>query len=202
MDYLSLRKYRRLPSPVDRDINPPKKLTRLRSKRRPAMDIDFIHNGPMQTEREFVEFYINDVPLSELLDTFYKTKGSILDNSIGLLGSFENKNSELIKVKQLLGKSISDKEIRQLYPEDWTDSEFQHYLWEMREELSDPEILIYGCPVCGDYECGGIAIKIDKTVDAFVWTIIDEDKRLTFEFDIYQYFDLFNRYIRELERKS
>jgi hypothetical protein len=44
-------------------------------------------------DREFLEFFVNDKPLSELLDKFYGIKGSILDNWIGILGSFGNHKS-------------------------------------------------------------------------------------------------------------
>ena len=99
-------------------------------------------------------------------------------------------------------KNISDKEIRQVYPSEWSNKEFQCYLEKTRQKLADPEVIIYCCAECGDYDCGGIKAKIDKTDNAFVWTITEEDKRLKFEFDKYQYFDLFDKYLRQLEKKD
>lgn len=200
MDTLSLRKYLRKGSLVDRDTASLKQLSK--SKRLPTGNTTLSYKGVVKSEREFLEFFVNDKPLSEILDKFYETKGSILDNWIGKLGSSVNKKAEILKVKQLIGKTISDKEIRQVYPSEWSDEEFQWYLAKEREELSNPEVIIYCCAECGDYDCGGIKAKIDTTENAFVWTITEEDKGLTLEFDKYQYFDLFDKYLRQLEKKD
>lgn len=200
MDTLSLRKYRRQASIDDRDTAPLKQLTK--SKRPPTDNTTLTDKGLVKSEREFLDFFVNDKPLSELLDKFYETKGNVLDNWIGVLGSSVNKKTEIVKVKQLIGKTISDKEIRQAYPPEWSDNEFQWYLEKTREELADPEVIIYCCAECGDYDCGGIKAKIDRTDNTFVWTITEDDKRLTFEFDKYQYLDLFHKYLRQLEKKD
>ena len=197
MDKLSLRKYHRSSSIVDKNVNSLRKLAK--SKRLATGNTSLTPDGLVRTEGTFLEFYINDEPLSKLLDKFYAKKGSILDNWIGVLGWSVNKKSDTVKVKRLLGKNISEKEIREMYPAEWSNSEFRYYLEKEREELSDPEIIIYCCAECGDYECGGITVQINKTDDAFVWTIRDEDKHLTFKFDKYQYFDLFDRYLRKLK---
>ena len=109
-----------------------------------------------------MEFYINDIPLTELLNTFYNNKGTILDNWIGVLGWTTNLSAEIVKIKQLLGKNISDKEIRRVFPASWTETEFETYLDKYRDELSNPEIIIYCCVECGDYDCGGISVLINK----------------------------------------
>ena len=198
MDYLSLKKYTRPRSIVDRNINSLRKLTK--SKKLPTGNSKLTSDGLVKTETSFLEFYINDEPLSKLLDKFYGTDGSILDNWIGVLGWTVNKKTDIVKVKQLLGKNISDKDIKEMFPAEWTDNEFQNNLENVREELSDPNIIIYCCAECGHYQCGGITVRIKKTDDAFVWTLRNEDKRLTFRFDKYQYFDLFDQYIRKLEK--
>ena len=189
MDTLSLKKYNRQSFLVDKDTVPLKQQSK--SKRLPA-----------KSEKEFLEFCINDKPLSELLDELYGTKESTLDNWIGVLGSSENHKAEIMKVKQLTRKSISDNEIRQAYPSEWSESEFQWYLEKTKEELSDPEVIIYCCAECGDYDCGGIKAKIVKTENTFMWIITEKNKQLTFEFDKYQYFDVFDKYIRQLEKKA
>jgi hypothetical protein len=200
MDTLSLKKYYRQGALVDREINLLKQLSK--SKRRQAGNTTLTHKGLVKSERDFLEFFVNGNPLSELLDKFYEEKGTILDNWIGVLGSSINKKAEILKVKHLLGKAISDKEIRQVYPLEWSDDEFQWYLEKEREELSDPEVIIYCCAECGDYDCGGIKAKIDKSDISFLWTFSQEDKHLRFEFDKYQYFDLFDTHLRQLEKKD
>lgn len=200
MDTLSLQKYHRQGSIAARDTASLGQVSK--SKRLPTGNTTLTHKGLVKSEREFLEFFVNDKPLSELLNKFYEIKGSVLDNWIGILGSSLNKKAEILKVKQLIGKTISDKEIRQVYPYEWSDEEFQWYLEKAREEIADPEVIIYCCAECGDYDCGGIKAKIDKTDNAFLWTITEESKSLTFEFDKYQYFELFDKYLRQLEKKD
>jgi hypothetical protein len=200
MDNLSLRKYHIRGLLVYKAITSLKRLSK--SKKLPTGNTTLTDKGVEKSEREFLEFYINDTPLSELLDKFYGIKGSILDNWIGILGSFENHKSEIIRVKQLLGKTISDKEIRQTYPSEWSNDDFQWYLEMTRDELSDPEVIIYCCAECGNYDCGGIKARIDKSDNAFIWTFTEEDKQLVFSFNKYQYFDLFDKYLRQLGKKD
>ncbi len=69
-----------------------------------------------QTNKEFWEYYINDVPLSEQLDIFFQSKESILENWIGSLSTSGNSWNNNIKVKQLLGKKITDEEIKKGFP--------------------------------------------------------------------------------------
>lgn len=185
---------------VDRNLTSLKQLPQ--SGRLPTGTTNLADKGLVKSERAFLEFFINDKPLSALLDEFYETKGSILDNWIGVLGSSVNSQSEILKVKQLLGKTISDQEIRDLYPHEWSDDELQWYLEKTREELADPGTIIYCCAECGDYDCGGIKVKIDKTDNMFTWTIAEEHKRLTFKFDKHQYFDLFDKYLRQPGKKN
>jgi hypothetical protein len=196
MDTLRLQKYNRQGSMVDNEINMLDK--DLSSKKKLSGNVTLTQKGDIKTDKEFLEYFINDKPLSELLDQFYNSKTCILDNWIGALGSSINPKTDIIKVKQLLGKHVTDKEIRQVYPSSWTDKEFKLYLDKNREELENPEILIYCCAECGDYDCGGIAVTIDKTDTSVIWTIHDGNKTLKFEFDKHLYFDVFNRYLRQL----
>jgi hypothetical protein len=196
MDTLSLKKYSRPGSLVDKKVKTLKEVSRGRALRKGNSSLT--EKGLAKSEKEFLEFYINDKPLSELLTTFHEMKGNILDNWIGVLGSFPNRQAEIIKLKQLLMKSISDKEIREVFPADWSESEFQYYLERYHKEISDPNVIIYCCAECGDYDCGGIFTKIEKTDTSFKWTFTEKEKRLSFEFNKYQYFDLFNKYLGQL----
>lgn len=182
MDSLKLQKYQRPDSLADNTK---------KSNKKPK--------GLVRSDKTFLEYFINDKPLSEQLDIFFNTKTSILENWVGALGS-GNSKADIIKVKQLLGKKVSDKEIRDVYPLSWTDDEFQWYLEKHREELDNSEVLIYCCAECGDYDCGGIAVTIDKTENSVVWTVIDDSKVLKFEFDKNLYFDIFNKYLNQISK--
>jgi hypothetical protein len=153
------------------------------------------HRSPF---REFLEFYVNDKPLSELIDELYYTnKKSILNNWTGVFGT-NNPQAQLINVKQLLHKSVSDEEIRNLYT-NLSNDEFPHYLEKTREELANPEIVIYSCAECGDYDCGGVAITINKTDTSIIWTVLESEKQpLRFEFEQYEYYNVLGIYYKQL----
>lgn len=195
MDVLKLKTYRRPASGEDSRIN---SLTKLVKTKKFVPGNTTLHgNGLIKKGIEFLEYFINDTPLSELLNRFYNRKGSILENWVGVLGT-GNPKVDIVKVKQLLGKNVSDKEIRDIYSASWGDDDFQLHLEKYREELADPEILIYCCAECGDYGCGGIAVTIERIENSIVWIIREEDSSLTFAFDKYQYFEEFNRYLKKL----
>ena len=200
MDTLTIKKYHRHASLVDKKINSLKRLSK--ADNLPKGNTSLTKSGSIKTDGEFLEFYINDTPLTELLNSFYNQKGSILDNWVGVLGWTTNLPAEIIKIKQLLGKNISDKEIRQVFPASWTDIEFKYYLDKYRDELANPEIIIYCCAECGDYDCGGIAVSIDKTDNSVIWKIIDKEKMLSFQFDKYQYFDILNNRLNYLQKQA
>ena len=200
MDTLSIKKYHRHALVVDKKINSLKRLSK--ADNLPIGNISLTKSGSIKTDIEFLEFYINDTLLTELLNSFYNQKGSILDNWVGVLGWTTNLPAEIIKIKQLLGKNISDKEIRQVFPASWTDIEFKYYLDKYRDELANPEIIIYCCAECGDYDCGGIAVSIDKTDNSVIWKIIDKEKMLSFQFDKYQYFDILNNRLNYLQKQA
>lgn len=132
--------------------------------------------GLGKPERNFFEFAVNSQPLSTLLTSFYGLKLPLLDNWIGVLGSFNNNDFERIKIKQLLGKEIPPT--------------YQLSI----EELNDPEVILYCCAECGDYECGGFKVKVTKTLETFDWTFTNEQDQLVFSFNKYEYFDVLNQY--------
>jgi hypothetical protein len=197
MDTFSIKKYHRHGSVVDKEINSVKRITN--SDKLPKGNSTLTNKCSIKTYREFLEFFINDVPLTELLNKFYNQKGSVLDNWIGVLGWTTNSQAEIIKLKQLLGKNINDNDIRKVFPASWTDNEFESNLEKYRDELSNPEIIIYCCAECGDYDCGGITVSINKTDSSVIWTIAEKDKTLSFEFDKYLYFDTLQKRIKHLE---
>ncbi|MDF2188529.1 hypothetical protein [Paraflavitalea sp. CAU 1676] len=196
MDRIRLQTYSIHGSVADIKSNPLKKVA---SKKKVTSGHGAVTGSrPAKEDLRFLEYFINDFSLSELLDRFYNDKTSILDSSIGALGS--NPKTDIIKVKQLLGKKVADAEIRQIYPGSWTEEEFEWYLEKHREELANPEVLIYCCAECGDYDCGGIAVLIERTDECVRWVINDSGKSLRFEFDKYQYYEVFNKYLQQISR--
>ena len=200
MDIIELKKYHRKCGLVDEQNTRPKDIL---SKPKTAF-----RNATLTKERlsekptEFYEFFINDKPLSEILTEFCKLDKTLLDNWVGLLGSFSNKKAELNYIKRLILEQISEQEIRDVFPKDlnkfYLDNEIENY----REELADEEIIIYGCAECGDYGCGGFKIKANRQGNQFVWTYNEEEKILQFIFDEHQYFDTFDSYRKTIENEN
>ncbi len=182
MDIIRIKKYRWHGPVIDRKVN---------SLRKAAV------KGIVKTEPEFLEYFVNEVPLSEQLNKFYNSEKGILHNWIGALGFPDQVN--IVKVKQLLGKTVTDKDIRNLYPApDWTDDEFEWYLEKQREELEVPEILVYCCAACGDYDCGGIAVTIDRKEASIIWKFNQNGNTLSFEFDKHSYYNVFKKYLQKI----
>lgn len=154
------------------------------------------HNK-IKTDKDFLDFHIDNIPLVDLLDKFYNQQESLLNNWTCVLGSIST-FAEIIKIKHLLGKRISDKEIRSTFPESCTDGEFEYELIRYRDELADPEIIIYCCATCGGHDCGGITVFIDRTDNSVTWKISDDNKIITFEFDKYNYYDVMNQRLKYL----
>lgn len=153
-------------------------------------------------DRKFYEFYINDKPLSSLITEFCNLDKSLLENWVGVLGSFQNRQSELNKIKRLLLKQISEQEILDIFPKGLDKYYLDHGIEDYKKELADQEIIIYGCAECGDYGCGGYAIKIDKQEELIIWTFNDEGNILQFHFDKHQYFNAFDNYRQLIDKRK
>jgi len=147
-------------------------------------------------QKQFLEYFVNDKPLSTILKEFFQLETSILENWTGALGAI-NAQVDIVKIKQLLGIEVSDEEIKNVYPS-CTEEAFKGLLKAYREELANPVILIYCCPLCGDYYCGGIGITIDKTETLVRWIIYGETQKLLLEFDRAAYLAVFTTYLQSI----
>ena len=197
MDTIELKKYHRTGGLVDEKTTRPKDL--LNKIKTTFGNATLTKDGLTKRPTEFYEFFINDQPLSVILTEFCKLEYSLLDNWVGVLGSFPNRQSELNTIKRLLLKQITEQEIREVFPKDLDKHYLDNGIENYKEELADEEIIIYGCAECGDYGCGGFKIKVDKQHDTVVWTYNDEGNILQFHFDKHQYFSTFDTYRHTLE---
>ena len=151
-------------------------------------------SGATKQYRNFYEFVIDGVPLSTRLDKFHRNKSPLLENLIGMLGSFSS-DSDNFKSKQLLKKSISDAEIRQFFPNFLSKSEIENGVISMRAEFDNENVIIYGCSECGDYECGGYGVKILKLDDSFRWLFDNNGEAIHFDFDKMDYYKVFDKFV-------
>ena len=197
MDTIELKKYQRTGGLVDEQTTRPKDL--LNKIKITFGNATLTKEGFSKRQTEFYEFFINDKPLSDILTTFCSLDNSLLNNWVGVLGSFSNKQSQLNTIKRLLSKQISEQEIREVFPKDLDKHYLDNGIESYKAELADEEIIIYGCAECGDYGCGGFKIKVDKEEDTVVWTYNGEGKILQFHFNKHQYFNTFDTYRQTIE---
>ena len=159
--------------------------------------------GKRKHQQTFKEFFINNKSLSELISNFCGLSEPLTLNWVGVFGFHSTKETENIKINQLLLKPISEKQIIDSLPKQLDKKHLKGYLDNYKNELSDKNVLIYVCGECGDFSCGGVSITISKSDDYFLWTyqsdedeIINPTKTLTFRFDKHQYFATLDEYIR------
>ncbi len=150
----------------------------------------------------FIEFYINDQPLSSLLDSNYNGQDhSVLKNNVGVLGSFQNVPLEIIKVKQLLGQKISDADFAELserLSKVVDECSIEDMMDNVRDELANPQILIYCCAACGDYLCGGVTVEVGIGDENVTWTFNEGNQKAVFVFDKYSYYDTLKSYLSKI----
>ncbi len=172
------------------------------------MDVLSIRAYQRQTDNStkvmtsFLEFFINDKSLSELLDSRFYENGSVLDNWIGVLGWMKNTPAEIVKIKQLMRMHVTDSDIRRIFPNNSTDNEFKNYLQQYRNELANPCVILYCCAQCGDYDCGGIAALLEEEGQTIRWKMGDGKDGLVFTFAKHQYLDVFSERLNDLENRG
>ncbi len=200
MDTIELKKYHRTVGPVVEQTTRPQDIL---SKIKTVFgNFTITKEGPNKRPTEFYEFFINDRPFSKILTEFCKLNNSLLDNWIGVLGSFSNKKSELNAIKRLLLQQITEQEIIDVFPKDLDKYYLDNGIENYRQELADVEIIIYCCVECGDYGCGGFKIKVDKEGEQFLWTYNEEGNILQFHFDQHQYCETFDSYRKIVENEN
>lgn len=157
--------------------------------------MDFLNLKPFNKKagnitHAFLEFCINDTPLSLLLDNCNTYGDSLLLNYTGVLGSEVFANGEWIKLHQLMQKQVTDADIRKAIPNRFSPKETRQLVEEYLHELMAPEVIIYCCAECGDYYCGGIKVIIEVQEATVTWSVCDMPAPLVFTFDKYQYYQV------------
>ncbi len=162
-----------------------------------------VNKTDMQPQISFIEFFINDRPLSTLLDEFYASKHiNTLKNNIGVLGSFGNLPIEIIKVKQLLGKRCIPEdfeEVRELLTRTIDKDRVNDIIDTIKDELSEPGTMVYCCAQCGDYLCGGVNVNILIDENYVKWAFGEEAEILEFVFNKYAYLETMKAYLNKIK---
>jgi hypothetical protein len=150
---------------------------------------------PNVAVHEYVEFIVNNEPLSDLLNRHFDYKPPVLAKFTSTLGTMELASSDQLKVSQLLGQAITEKELEKFFPAKHFDQK------PILEELAQDKVLIYCCAECGDYKCSGIFAKITKGPNSYTWLFEDKGKQLKFEFEKDAYEQVLRDYIESLEEQ-
>ena len=155
------------------------------------------------TLNDFFEFYIDGKPLIQLLFNSIQWKG-YLENYNGLLGTRDKIYDELL-VNSLLNKQVNTNIVKNhfaKYERVITDQQAKGIIYEM--SLMNP--LIYGCKICGDIDCGGINIRVEKSSNSFVWFKYSQKSKKydyqLFEFNKEQYKLVFTNYIKNWKKAT
>lgn len=165
-------------------------------------NVSLTENGIEKSNLNFFEFYIDEIPLSRRLDEFYNNKLPLIDNWVGMLGAFENKEAEKVKIKQLLLKDIKKEDLSNVFPKTLDKRELENCIENYKEELADEEVIVYGCAECGDYQCGGYGVKIDKDNDCFIWKFKNDKETLQFKFNKYEYYEELDKYLKRINKND
>ncbi|CAL2102226.1 conserved protein of unknown function [Tenacibaculum sp. 190130A14a] len=165
--------------------------------------------------QSFYEIYVNDKPLSFILDQYFENKTPIIYNWVGMIGAF-SKKLDLITIKLLLKQEIKKNDVIALYTKhnETCDNIIEQYSYEINqclEAFKNENIHIYGCPQCGELEHGGYFVKIKKKKGYFQWEFEKESRqsvnpeyipknnekdKLIIKFDKNQYTKTFYNYIK------
>jgi len=152
----------------------------------------------------FMEFYIDDQPLFSLLDAFYGTKqGTLLDFYIGVFGLFGDIPYEIIKIKKLMGKAITQADfagLRAQLAHTLDEDDADDRAAAIKDELAEAGLLIYLPACCCDYGCGWLATDLVIDELQVIWTFSDEGRNITFVFDRYAYLDTLKAYMNKVKK--
>lgn len=142
---------------------------------------------------EYVEFFVNGIPLSDQINEIIKPKKPVLSNYTSVLGTMELTNFDRLKIQQLLNKKVTDSELENLFPAAHFDQKV------IADELDLDKVLIYCCAECGDYKCGGFFVRISESPESISWTLNHSGKKMEFTFDKSEYQAELNGYLSELD---
>ncbi|WP_435261859.1 hypothetical protein [Tenacibaculum sp. nBUS_03] len=170
--------------------------------------------------QNFYEIFINDRPLSFILDEYFENKTPIIYNWVGMIGAFRKK-LDLITIKLLLKQEVEKSDVILLYSKnkELKKTEINQIIEEYGpeidqyfEECKNENIHIYGCPKCGEREHGGYFVNVKKEKGYYQWEFYNknnlsftkkhqinkknEKDKLTIKFEENQYINTFYNYLK------
>lgn len=166
----------------------------------------FPKKGLTRLKQTFNEFFINDKALILQLTDFFKETEPISVYWVGALGFHLPPLMEELKVKELQKKDFDEELIINTFSKSVTKRDLKKIIKNNKIEFSDEKTLLYVCPQCGDYACGGISASILIENDFVEWAITndDEDSKtfgqvLNFRFEKKAYMNTLDAYVRSIK---
>ena len=162
----------------------------------------FKHELVDKTLNDFYEFYIDGESLLSILLPTESIEWFMANNN-GLLGTVDKVYDELLVLKLLNQKA--DKNILNNHFKKHEVKIKDEYLELIENENNQYDtVLIYGCKVCGDRDCGGIDIKIKEDLNYIYWNTFNENTSkhnyFQFKFDKEEYKTVFNNYLKNWKK--
>lgn len=175
-------------------------------------DKRLLENGGFQFKHElidkslndFYEFYIDgESLLSKLLPQ--KSIEWFMANKNGLLGTNDKLYDEILVLK-LLNQEIDKTTLSKLFNKYGVKTKDEHLKLLEDEHKQYKTVLIYGCKICGDRDCGGIDIEIKEDLDCIYWNTFNENTSkhnyYQFKFKKEDYKTLFKNYLKNWKKAT
>lgn len=146
----------------------------------------------------FFEFYVNDVPLSQILDKFFNNSETLLNNQNGQIGYYKNSfNFDKLVINSFLKKPITSKDLS-VFSKEGKEEWFLDFVDEQNKAINEDAFFrFYICSVCGDGYCHLTLGKVIKNEKTFSWIFENfKEETLKFEFDSDSYIKVFNDYLK------
>lgn len=131
----------------------------------------------------YFEYYIDGRPLPELLDTAYGFDGFVHGNNfLGLIPPPSGPKEAQFLIALFSGEIVDSGDWERIY-----QGQIPEHL-DASYSVSS-QVPIYTCP-CGDIQCGGVVISIEKDGNLIIWDFGEGEAIGPFYFEKDQYWDV------------
>jgi len=154
------------------------------------------------TLRDFYEYYIDGQPLINIISKYYwniqaSENSEFFNSYVSCLGSFGLFWDE-ISVSILTKKEFNSTQIKTLvsllksnYINSTGQVSIQNLQGQIIKDVRD-NFLMYCCQDCGDSDCGGITLNINKKNDTTIWT---DNDNIEIHFNTVEYEQVLQNFI-------
>lgn len=164
----------------------------------------FKHEILDKSLNDFYEFYIDGESLLSILLPAVSLEW-FMANKNGLLGTKDKVYDELL-VMQLLNHKLDENTLLNHFRKHEAEVNEEYIKLLMNEINSYETVLIYGCKVCGDRDCGGIDILIKEDSNYIYWNTFNEETSVhnyyQYKFKKEEYKKVFKKYLANWKKAT